>query len=56
MKIGATDIYERYIPNQFNVLDKISLHSKKNDALLSQLKEMALEFKDNRDVLSEGES
>lgn len=56
LRVGATDLYQTYIHNHFNVLDEISLLAKKNEVLLSKLKEMAVKAKEQQDFIAVGET
>jgi hypothetical protein len=55
LRVGATDLYQTYIHNHFNVLDEISLLAKKN-VLLGKLKEMAVKAKEQQDFIAVGET
>lgn len=50
LRSGASDVYQTFIPNYFQVLDEISALSKKNSALRAKLKEMATQFQNQRDM------
>jgi len=49
---GASDIYQTFIPNYFQVLDKISALSQENSNLRTMLKEMATQFQNQRVMFS----
>ena len=52
LKSGATDLYQTFIPNYFEVLDKIGKLSTQNQMLSQQLKDLVTAFKQQQQFFS----